>query len=779
MTPLARLPLATKLPAMMVLLALAGMIAFGALSFLSVREMSRKDCLSDLAAQADAVARGLQARIGDLRDRASALGTDPATLEALLTLGGGLRRDPAAALQDADALRQGDRAADRAGPDQGEGGSSRAAGDALLHPRLRSMAMGHDVSDILLVSEEGEVIYSLQVSPGFVTSLRAVPSVGGHLGQVVREALVLAPGATTLTDFAPLERGGDQAAAFVATPLAGPDGRARGVLVLQVPLSALADTVQDAAPIGETGALYVLATDGTTRIRVGSQGNIATFTPPPALPQVEAAVAGRAEELADTMGLDGAPALAVVRPLDIEGLRWSIVAEIDRSVAFAGLNALGRDLLLCLAGVAFAITMLGWTAARRVTLPLARIAASMRAVSDRRPDLPIPDLGRADELGDLARALMAFRDELARADALAAEREAARVEQDRMVTVLGAALSRLAEGDLTQPVGGPFVPAYERLRDDLDATMTRLSSILVLVVRNAAQISQKAQEISGASDDLSRRTESQAATLEQTAAALDQLTAGVRSAAQGAAEVDGIVGEARSEAERSGAVVRDAVAAMAEIERSSNEISQIIGVIDDIAFQTNLLALNAGVEAARAGEAGRGFAVVASEVRTLAQRSSEAAKQIKTLIGGSTQQVRQGVALVDRAGGALTSILDRVAHISELVSDIAIGVREQAAGLGEINGGVNQLDQVTQQNAAMVEQSAAATHALTQDAQALAEIVSRFRLREPVLAEESGSPLRVAPRLVAARGGHRQGTSIARLEATTGRLVAESLWNDV
>jgi methyl-accepting chemotaxis protein len=236
--------------------------------------------------------------------------------------------------------------------------------------------------------------------------------------------------------------------------------------------------------------------------------------------------------------------------------------------------------------------------------------------------------------------------------------------------------------------------------------------------------------MSVSSDDLSRRTENQAATLEETAAAMDELTASVRSAANGAREVEGVVGNARKDAEESEPVVKNAVAAMTEIESSSEEISQIIGVIDDIAFQTNLLALNAGVEAARAGEAGRGFAVVASEVRALAQRSSDAAKQIKTLISESSGQVERGVSLVGQAGDVLTKIAGHINHISGLVGEIASGAEEQSIGLGEINIGVTQLDKVTQQNAAMVEEATASSHALNGDATELSEVVSRFKLNE-------------------------------------------------
>ena len=251
---------------------------------------------------------------------------------------------------------------------------------------------------------------------------------------------------------------------------------------------------------------------------------------------------------------------------------------------------------------------------------------------------------------------------------------------------------------------------------------------MTTVVTNVAAIRSGAGEISQAADDLSRRTEQQAASLEETAAALDQITATVRKTASGAKQCSDVVLAARGDAEKSGEIVRDAVGAMSAIEQSSTQISQIIGVIDEIAFQTNLLALNAGVEAARAGDAGRGFAVVASEVRALAQRSADAAKEIKTLISSSGTQVGAGVSLVGQTGEALNRIVERVAEIDGLVSEISASAQEQATGLQQVNTAVNQMDQVTQQNAAMVEQSTAASHSLSQEAETLAGSVARFQI---------------------------------------------------
>ena len=307
-----------------------------------------------------------------------------------------------------------------------------------------------------------------------------------------------------------------------------------------------------------------------------------------------------------------------------------------------------------------------------------------------------------------------------------AARDAAEAEQSGVVTALANGLKALAGGDLTTSIQAAFEGRYLQLKTDFNAAVEGLQEAIGTIAANTGAINAGAAEIAKAADDLSRRTEQQAASLEETAAALDEITATVRRSAEGAKQAATSAGEARSDAARSGDVMRDAVAAMSQIEQSSAQINQIIGVIDEIAFQTNLLALNAGVEAARAGDAGRGFAVVASEVRALAQRSAEAAKEIKVLISASSAQVSQGVRLVGETGAALDHIVESVAEIDTLISEIAASSQEQAIGLSQVNTAVNQMDQVTQQNAAMVEQATAAATSLKTEANHLAELVARF-----------------------------------------------------
>lgn len=360
--------------------------------------------------------------------------------------------------------------------------------------------------------------------------------------------------------------------------------------------------------------------------------------------------------------------------------------------------------------------------------PLSRIESSMKTVALGDYETQIPDRDREDEFGRLALNLDQMRQGLGEAAKAAALASADQAEQREVIGHLTFALRKLADGNMTTRINEAFAEKYQQLKDDFNNTASTLHDTLQAIVEKAQHMQAEADGIGQQSGELSQRTEIQAATLEETAAALDELTGNVKVAAEGAKEVDEIVRQTRREADDSGRIVGETVTAMSAIESSSQQIATIISVIDDIAFQTNLLALNAGVEAARAGEAGRGFAVVASEVRELAQRSSEAAQQIKDLIGSSTEEVERGVKLVDETGAALTAITERVINISSLMSEMADGATEQSHGLAEINLGVGQLDKVTQQNASMVETANVASQSLRQQAAALNDIVSAFNI---------------------------------------------------
>ncbi|HEY1943002.1 MAG TPA: methyl-accepting chemotaxis protein [Roseiarcus sp.] len=400
-----------------------------------------------------------------------------------------------------------------------------------------------------------------------------------------------------------------------------------------------------------------------------------------------------------------------------------------------------------LAAIAIAV-VLNWLLSSSVAKPVSAMASAMNTLAAGDNGVTIPGVGQKDEIGEMAGAVQSFKDaaieklrladETARARQHAEEersrndavRARAAAEQAEAVQRLGEALRNLASGDLTIRLSDGFSEDYAQIKNDFNEAIDKLKQTMLTVVSSADAIHSGSREISVASDDLSRRTEQQAASLEETAAALDEITATVKKSAEGASHAREVVAATDDDAKRSSIVVRQAVGAMDGIAKSAQQISQIIGVIDEIAFQTNLLALNAGVEAARAGDAGRGFAVVASEVRALAQRSAEAAKEIKGLIRASTAQVDQGVKLVAQTGQSLERIMAQVTEINSVVSDIALAAQEQATGLQQINTAINQMDQVTQQNASMVQESTAAGHALSQETEQLSGLIGRFQVGE-------------------------------------------------
>ncbi|MBB4571767.1 methyl-accepting chemotaxis protein [Rhizobium leucaenae] len=454
---------------------------------------------------------------------------------------------------------------------------------------------------------------------------------------------------------------------------------------------------------------------------------------------------------------------------------------------------------------------------RAIARPIGEITANMNVLAQGNLDASVPFADRSDEIGQMARAVEVFRQNGIKVREMAAQEAALQAKsadlQSSIGMVVSAAVagdftqritkdydnadlnrfagqvnelvtsvdqgvaetrrvvSALADGDLTDNMRGEFRGAFGELKENVNATMLNLRSVLGEVRAAVDAINGGAGEMRIASSDLSKRTEQQAASLEETSSALEEITVAVRHSTERASEASHMVNEAMRSTGQSSAVVSQAVSAMERIEQASGEISKIISVIDEIAFQTNLLALNAGVEAARAGEAGKGFAVVAQEVRELAQRSAGAAKDIKALITRSSEEVHSGVKLVTATGEALTLIQGHVVEINEHVHSIATAAKEQSTGLTEVSTAVNEMDQVTQQNAAMVEESTAGTNRLAEEASNLARLIARFKLdggsviAQPRVAGQTSrpvaSPARALGQKLADAFGGRSATAAA------------------
>ncbi len=421
----------------------------------------------------------------------------------------------------------------------------------------------------------------------------------------------------------------------------------------------------------------------------------------------------------------------------LKPLGRAVAAAVDKQVKYN--NRLGEQaaargvaaaqhsqrvmLLFC------AATVLGMLAAiyllrTRLAAPLGRLTEAMNDMAGGALDRDVPGRDQSDEIGQIARALEGIKSGVearTRQQAAAAARA-----QEIVVNELAKGLGELKEGKLDCVIETRFPADYERLRVDFNETVAVLAQVMQDLAIATETVRNGSSEIASAADDLSRRTEEQAASLEESAASVRELTASVTQTARIAAEARSNAQETEAEAQQSSTVMVTAVTAMEEIARSSKRMQEIVSLIDGIAFQTNLLALNAGVEAARAGDAGKGFAVVATEVRSLAERSAEAAKEITGIIKTSGQEVRSGVELMHETRAALDGIVNRTTSIAEMIGSISDAANEQAAAIHQVDSVVAEMDRATQQNAALVEQSTAASQGLSQEAHRLGGLVSRF-----------------------------------------------------
>jgi methyl-accepting chemotaxis protein len=505
-------------------------------------------------------------------------------------------------------------------------------------------------------------------------------------------------------------------------------------------------------------------------------------------------------------------------------------------------------------GIAAILTLIGSAAYGSIAIarPMRKMAQVLTALT-KDHDVEVPYTTRGDEVGDNARAAQTFKEGLIRMVEMEAEQKAAeklsaeerqasrqRLTDDLEATIggivkaavvgdfskrvalegkegfilnIGGAMNllcenvattmedlaqmfgALAEGDFSRRITADYQGVFAVLKNDANAMADRIASTISDIKAVGREVSNAAVEISTSTTDLSQRTEEQAASLEQTSASMEEMSATVKKNAENAMQANQLTHGSRDVADKGGQVVAKAVDAMARIEESSRKISDIIGVIDEIARQTNLLALNAAVEAARAGDAGRGFAVVASEVRSLAQRSSQAAKDIKVLITNSSSQVQEGVGLVNQAGTSLTEILASIKQVADIVAEIASASNEQSTGIDQINKALTQMDEVTQQNSALVEENAASAKTLEHQSESMNEKVAFFKLDDQVdtqaartpapapmrpmaakPAKRDTSPVRKAT--IAAAVSGRRGGPVGRMQAGLATAIAEDDWKE-
>ncbi len=493
---------------------------------------------------------------------------------------------------------------------------------------------------------------------------------------------------------------------------------------------------------------------------------------------------------------------------ELSELMGEEAAAAEIALAEVETTALWIEIAACALAALLSLFMIV-SALRAVVRPLAAMTNAMKKIAEGDFTAEIPALGRGDEIGSMAKAVQVFKDNAIEKERLEAaakaeaehQREAAEAQRKleeaagaevaqvvsaaaagdltRRIDIAGktgffqklgegmnglldavssavgevvSVMSAMAQGDLSKRINGDYQGEFLKLKTDANGTAEKLAQVVGQTVEGMANIKASTTEIATGANDLSSRTEEQVASLEEIAASIRQLNSTVQQSAENAGQATQLAVAARTSAEGGGEVAGAAIKAMGEIEQSSQKISDIVGMIDEIAFQTNLLALNAAVEAARAGEAGRGFAVVAGEVRALAQRSSHASKEIKTLISNSNSQVKQGVELVNKAGSTLGEIVTSVKRVSDIVAEIAAANKEQSASVGEVQEAIGQIEQATQQNAALVEETTAALGSADNQVQSVTDVISFFQSDAIATAKPANAPARVGARRLAATG---------------------------
>jgi methyl-accepting chemotaxis protein len=619
--------------------------------------------------------------------------------------------------------------------------------------------------DLFLIHPKGQIFFTVMHEAEYNTNIINGKYANSELGHLVQE--VLKTKTYSISDYAPYAPSNGEPAAFIAQPLVI-EGNVEMVVALQLSDTEMNEIMQQRAGMGETGESYLVGSDKLMRSNSfldSENHSIKASFANPTVGSVDtegtrAALAGETKTkiIKDYRGM---PVLSAYTPLKVGNNTWALMVEVDKAEAFTAITRLEWVLGITALFALVVIISIAWLITRNIKQPLAHLMNISKAITAGKLDNDITVTGK-DEIGQLLQAFSNMQTQLrehleqdindvihaiSRGDL---EKRINLDNKEGFFKTLSESINQivaftqsviedimhlfaaLAQGNLTKCIENNYSGTFERLKDDANTTIVRLTEVMTKISQSAEVVNHAANEISLGNINLSQRTEQQAASLEETASSMEQMTGTVQQNADNAKEAAQLAVSAKKHAEKGGEVIGASIYAMTEINKSSQKVTEIIGVINDIAFQTNLLALNAAVEAARAGEQGRGFAVVATEVRTLAQRSAEAAKEIKGLIQESVTTVEEGTRLANQSGETLEKIVTSVKKVSDIIAEISAAGQEQSSGIAQVNKVVMQMDEMTQQNAALVEEATSASNSLKEQAHNLKEQVAFFSLDQTI-----------------------------------------------